>query len=214
MKKKRGLFLVLEGIDGAGTTTQSKQLVSTLRAADREARLAHEPSTGEIGQLTRQLLKDKRTDVSPFSLALLFAADRYDHVQKEIEPLLESGIHVVCDRYMMSSLVYQQVHGVPRQFLMDIHQHVLIPDWTFFLSVPPEEAAFRRKKRGLPADLYEEAGFQQKVSDLYEKEVTLWKNAYGRVTVLDGQSPLEGVTYYILQRVDVLLKAAAGEKKR
>lgn len=210
MRKKRGLFIVLEGVDGAGTTTQSRQLVSMLRASGLEARQTHEPSAGEIGEWTRQLLKQKRADVSPFSMALLFAADRYDHVQREIVPLLELGIHVVCDRYMMSSLVYQQVTGVPRKFLLDLHQHALMPDWTFFLRVTPEEAALRRERRGIPADLYEEADFQQKVSDLYERECVLWSQQHGKITQFDGQLQVEELTRCVLQGTEVLLEGSGG----
>lgn len=191
-KKNRGLFVVLEGVDGAGTTTQAKKLVAALQSHGMPVHGTFEPSSGPIGQWTRQLLKDKREDIPPRSMALLFAADRHHHVENEILPALLRGTHVICDRYMMSSFVYQQATGVPRSWLLDLHRDLLLPDLTFFLRVSPEKASARRAQRHVPLDLYEADDFQKKASDFYEQEILMGQEAaQGRLLVLDGHEPID-----------------------
>src|SRR4051794_39705484 len=115
MQKRPGRFIVLEGIDGAGTTTQTARLVDRLRGDGKTAvKITREPSDGPIGSLVRQVLTGRI--VSPggrapgwTTMALLFAADRMDHVESEIEPFLLSDGVVVSDRYDASSLAYQSV---------------------------------------------------------------------------------------------------------
>src|SRR5688572_8576363 len=100
----RGRFIVVEGPDGVGTTTQAAAVANALEQRGRRTHVTAEPSKGAIGQLVRARLKhegDKET------LALLFAADRLDHWHGEVRPQLDAGVDVVSDRYVLSSLVYQ-----------------------------------------------------------------------------------------------------------
>src|SRR5579864_7294663 len=111
-RAKRGLFIVLEGLDGAGTTTQLVRLAERLRRAGERVVATAEPTDGPIGALIRQALRRRLVHrdgraLTDESLALLFAADRVDHVAGEIEPALARGQHVLCDRYVLSSLAYQ-----------------------------------------------------------------------------------------------------------
>src|SRR5690242_1367991 len=107
------MFIVLEGIDGSGTTTQAARLAQTLQARGARVHATREPSTGPVGRLLRQaltgtLVADERPVQLDFcTLALLFAADRMDHVRREIEPALARGEVVISDRYDLSSLIYQ-----------------------------------------------------------------------------------------------------------
>src|SRR6202044_560237 len=112
--KARGRFVVLEGIDGAGTTTQAARLTDRLRSLRVPVRATREPSDGPVGTLVRQVLTGRL--VSPdgkapgwATMALLFAADRMDHVEAEIEPFVADGGVIVSDRYDASSLAYQSV---------------------------------------------------------------------------------------------------------
>src|SRR3954464_11602121 len=112
---RKGRFVVLEGIDGAGTTTQVARLAERLRKdGGQPVRVTREPSDGPIGSLVRQVLTGRI--VIPggrapggATMALLFAADRMDHVESDIEPFLGQGGIVVSDRYDASSLAYQSV---------------------------------------------------------------------------------------------------------
>ena len=105
-----GVFVVLEGIDGAGTTTQAQRWAAHLRAQRRLVHVTHEPSGGPVGAQIRLVLTQRislpvtrRAEV----MALLFAADRLDHVSSEVEPHLRDGYVVISDRYDLSSLAYQ-----------------------------------------------------------------------------------------------------------
>src|SRR4029078_3251661 len=106
------LFIVLEGIDGSGTTTQLGRLGDHLTSRGRRAHTTREPSAGPVGRLLREILLGghRLPDGAPAdrrAMALLFAADGRDHLRREIEPALAAGTDVVCDRYLLSSLAYQ-----------------------------------------------------------------------------------------------------------
>src|ERR1700690_4047560 len=114
MADQRGNFVVLEGIDGAGTTTHVGRLADRLRREKRKVRTTREPSDGPIGTLVRQVLSGRV--IVPggrapnwATMALLFAADRMDHVEAEIEPWISEGGIMISDRYDASSLAYQSV---------------------------------------------------------------------------------------------------------
>src|SRR5512137_26082 len=104
--KLKGLFLVIEGLDGSGKTTQTHLLAQKL-SKNYPVNLTAEPSRGKIGTFIRQccLYEDKRLPIE--AEALLFAADRIEHLQKEIKPAIDEGKIVICDRYIYSSLAYQ-----------------------------------------------------------------------------------------------------------
>ena len=105
------LLIVLEGLDGAGTTTQARMLVDHLRSSGQRAHLTGEPSAGPIGRLIREMLAGQHAlpegSISQSTFGLLFAADRLDHIQREVHPQLASGATVVSDRWYHSSLAYQ-----------------------------------------------------------------------------------------------------------
>ena len=148
MEKRPGRFVVLEGIDGAGTTTQMGKLASRLRAVgNKVVRATREPSDGPIGMMVRQILTGRI--VAPggapgwATMALLFAADRMDHVESEIEPILAEGGIVISDRYDASSLAYQSVSSgrggeQAVDWIRQLNRHALRPDLTIVLDVSAE----------------------------------------------------------------------------
>src|ERR1700759_2442711 len=113
----QGRLIVIEGVDGAGTTTQVAQLSAALRARNQAVHETREPTGGPIGALLRLCLTGRLVTPGPMgmrapswqTMALMFAADRQDHVDAEINPLLEEGITVVSDRYYHSSVAYQSL---------------------------------------------------------------------------------------------------------
>jgi dTMP kinase len=175
---KRGNFVVLEGIDGAGTTTQTGRLIDALRARRVPARATREPSDGPIGTMVRQILAGRI--VSPVgrapgwsTMALLFAADRMDHVESEIEPFLATGGTIISDRYDASSLAYQSVVSGRQgpeavEWIRSLNRHAMRPDLTIVIDIPADVAAARRAARGEAAQLYEQNEVQQALASFYK----------------------------------------------
>jgi dTMP kinase len=170
-----GRFIVLEGIDGAGTTTQAARLVAALASAGVRAMTTREPSGGPWGVRLRELLGGGGDAVSRSweILALLFAADRLDHVAREIQPALDAGICVVSDRYDLSSLVYQSATAPegedPVPWIRALNQRARRPDLTLVLDVAPEIAEARRAARGGPIEIFEKRELQRRLAVLYSK---------------------------------------------
>jgi dTMP kinase len=169
----RGKLIVLEGIDGSGTTTQGNLLVSALEREGRRALFTHEPSKGPFGQQLRQLLSGDAADPSRAwdCMALLFAADRLDHVAREIEPALTSGVTVVCDRYDLSSLAYQSATSPAGEaalpWLRAVNARAPRPDLTLVLDIDADLAEGRRALRGGPPELYEKHDLQRRLAGIY-----------------------------------------------
>jgi len=199
---RKGRFIVLEGIDGAGTTTQTARLVERLRAESKShVKITREPSDGPIGSLVRQVLTGRI--VIPggrapgwTTMALLFAADRMDHVESEIEPFLQQDGIVVSDRYDASSLAYQSVssgRGGEKavDWIRQLNQHALRPDLTIVLDLPPDVAATRREVRGEAAQLYEQNEVQRALAVFYRDLPKHMPN--DRVVVIDGSGTIEDV---------------------
>jgi dTMP kinase len=202
MNNRAGRFIVLEGIDGAGTTTQTARLVDRLRADTKTpVKITREPSDGPIGSLVRQVLTGRI--ISPggrapgwTTMALLFAADRMDHVESEIEPFLASGGIVVSDRYDASSLAYQSVssgRGGEKavEWIRQLNCHALRPDLTIVVDLPSDLAATRREVRGEAAQLYEQNEVQRALAVFYRD---LAKHMPGdRVVTVDGKGTIDEV---------------------
>lgn len=201
MTKERGRFVVIEGIDGAGTTTQSALLATRLRKAGASVRTTREPSDGPIGALIRQVLTGRV--VTPGGLApgwatmaLLFAADRMDHVESEIEPFIASGGVIISDRYDASSLAYQSVvsgrAGTSAvDWIRSLNVHALRPDLTIVIDLPADVAAVRRESRGEAAQLYEQHEVQRALAAFY---ADLPKHMpKDRIVMVDGQGTVEEV---------------------
>ena len=130
------MFIVVEGIDGAGTTTCSKLLVKTLNEMKIEATWTKEPSNGTIGRHIRRILK-KEEAADEDGLFPLFLADRHDHIANIIRPSMAQGNTVICDRYAYSTWVYQQDNYDPS--LIEIMQRrCMVPDMVFVLLCPVE----------------------------------------------------------------------------
>lgn len=174
-----GRFIVFEGLDGAGTTTQSKLLAERLQAKGRTVFLAHQPSDGPVGLLIRQILAGRTATphadgklgvVDERVMALLFAADRLDHLQSQIEPRLLRGEDVILDRYLLSSLAYQG-SSVSHDFIQGANRYVRKPDLTLFLYVPANIALERVRARGAKLERYETAHQLQTIEREYNRLV-------------------------------------------
>ncbi len=171
MLKSPGRFIVLEGIDGAGTTTQRERLCTWLRGLGHTVHPTAEPSSGPVGTLIRSLFRPSAGPFDAAAMALLFAADRRDHLQREIEPQLQTGAIVLSDRYVLSSLAYQMAAGVRRELIEAANFPLRIPDLTLFVDVATSVAAARRAKRAAAAEIYDDLPMQERVAAVYRREV-------------------------------------------
>lgn len=197
----RGKLIVLEGIDGAGTTTQLGAVVAFLGSLGQRAVATREPSQGPIGRLLREALLGRLhmpdgSTMDGRTMALLFAADRVDHLQREIEPHLSQGISVVSDRYLLSSLAYQ-AEETDRAWVAGLARGVLAPDITLLLDVPVVVAARRREAAGRPVERYDADSYLAKVAANYRELA----RGNASVVVLDGSGTVDEVTAAVCQAI-------------
>ncbi len=169
----KGLFIVLEGIDGSGITTHSKLLVEKLKEKGCKVVYTKEPTNGPIGRIIRELLKTKRPD--PKLLSLLFAADRYWHCfedsslpgRKGIKGALERGYIVVSDRYLYSSLAYQG-KDVGIDWIMNLNKWALTPNVVIYLKIDVDVALRRIRERKVK-EYYETKNELYKILETFDK---------------------------------------------
>ena len=154
----QGKFIVIEGIDGCGKTTQVNELSKWLPKSgiiqkDSEVIITREPGGSQLGKKLRNLILDNNINNKPSSLAelLLYSADRAEHVSKIIKPALDRNNWVISDRFSDSTLAYQ---GFGRNINLDIIKSIesivcqgVYPDLTIFLEISPEESIFRRNNK-------------------------------------------------------------------
>jgi dTMP kinase len=192
-----GRFIVFEGLDGAGTTTQANLLAERVQKQGRSAYLAHQPSEGPAGLLIRQILAGRSATpqadgklavVDERVMALLFAADRLDHLGAQIEPRLARGEDVILDRYTLSSLAYQGA-SVSHEFIVQANRFARKPDLTLFLYVPSAVALERVRSRGAKLERYETAHLLQMI----EREYSRLVGTLASVVSIDGTRPIPDV---------------------
>jgi dTMP kinase len=194
------VFVTFEGLDGSGTTTQSELLRQHLEESGREVVLTREPGGTELGERVREIVLGD-TKISPWAEAALFAAARAELVATVIQPALEGGADVVCDRYLDSSLAYQGIArglGVDRVLALNVNAiRGILPDVTFLLLVDPEEA---RRRSGAPGDRIEREGeeFLREVDKAYRE---LGSAFAGRITTIDASKPPDEVAKEVRDRL-------------
>lgn len=142
--RERGMFISIDGPSGAGKSTIVWHLAQMLVAVGESVHVTAEPSNGPIGVLCRELTES----VTGHSLACLYAADRYHHLQTEIRPHVEGGETVITDRYIPSGLVMQRFDGIDPAFLWHLNSEADRPDLAVILEADPETIAERLAERG------------------------------------------------------------------
>jgi dTMP kinase len=211
---RRGRLIVLEGLDGAGTTTQLERLAAALRAEGHSVLATREPSDGPVGMLIRQALTGRLVlpggagPLASETLALLYAADRTDHLRARVLPALEAGQVVLSDRSVLSSLAYQGA-SLPMDWVEGLNAYAVPADLTLFVEVPTSVAARRRAARGGPEELFDAEEKQRRISRQYEAAIRL-RGKREHVVRIDGDQPVEAVTAACLAQVRKLLGRKPG----
>ncbi len=194
---KRGVLIAIEGIDGAGSSTQTKMLVDALLALGYPAVATKEPNPdGHIEATIRALLREE--GALPDLDALLFAADRVEHVERFIKPWLREKKAVVTDRYLESTLAYQSAQGLDPRWILSINRGAVKPDLTVILDVDP---ALSLPRKNLKPDRYERTEFLAKVRANFARRAR--RMGY---PVLDSSEPKEEVHGLIMGAVMKVLK--------
>ncbi len=193
------MFICVEGLDGSGKTTQAQMLTERLNK-DFKAVYTAEPSHGKTGTFLREccLYEEKRLPTAVE--ALLFAADRVEHVENEIKPALAKGKLVICDRYIYSSLAYQGSAGLSLAWIKKINSYALKPDYAVFIDVPPERVLERLQRK---KSVMETLEIQRKVREVYLGFVKK-----GELVLIDGDKPPDEVADDLFSKVHSLLRTA------
>ncbi|MEM1566284.1 MAG: dTMP kinase [Candidatus Bathyarchaeia archaeon] len=195
---KPGFFICIEGLDGCGKTTQTKILVRNLRKMGYAAVYTAEPSHGKIGEFIKKYCLHGEKRISSIVEALLFAADRYEHVENEIAPALKDGKIVVSDRYLYSSLAYQGAAGLNFEWIREINRHALEPNLAIYIDVEPEIVIQRLKPK---KSVMENLETQRKVREVYMHFVEK-----GELVKVDGNKSKNEVAKEVLSIVLDFLK--------
>jgi len=200
------VFVTFEGLDGSGTTTQAELLRRHLEEAGRDVVTTREPGGTELGEKVRDLVLHG-PNISPWAEAALFAAARAELVAEVIQPALERGAEVVCDRYLDSSLAYQGIArglGVDRVLTLNIDAiQGILPDVTFLLLVDPEEAA---RRSGSASDRIEREGdeFLRAVDRAYRELSSIYAD---RIVTIDGSRPTVEIAKEVRDKLPRLSRA-------
>ncbi len=203
-------FIVIEGIDGAGKTTQLKELHQWMEARyGCSVHTTGEPSNRPIGRLLKEALQ-RRVELDGVCHALLFAADRIDHVKSEIESNIKRGIPVLCDRYYLSSLAYQwrEMPG-DLDWIESINARAIHPDLTLLIDVPAEVCMERISRSRTNTELFEELESLRAIRTNYQ-ELAHRRKSLEHIEIIDGARPPDEVQTEIRERVKEVMQPYCG----
>ncbi len=182
IKKRNGLFIVFEGLDNSGSSVQATLLHSILKKQGYRSFLTKEPTNSLIGGLLRAGLTGNWY-ADAYTRQLLFAADRAQHINNEINQNLESGKIVICDRYKLSSIAYGSYRIKDTLWLEQINNQFIDPDITFLIDVDPKLCALRIKKSEYSLNMYKE----EKELEIIWKVYLKYAKNDKKIHIIDGQ---------------------------
>ncbi|MBI4086174.1 MAG: dTMP kinase [Candidatus Liptonbacteria bacterium] len=196
-----GKFIVFEGLDGSGETTQVSLFGAYVENLGSKVFITKEPTkNSEYGKEIEDILKHRKT-AEGVELQKLFAKDRNEHLEKEIIPALKEGTNVISDRYFFSSFAFGSI-DCDLEWLIELNDDFILPDATFVLMVKPETAVERIKKRGLETTFFEELEKLKKVIKNYESLRGRFENLF----FIDGERSIEEVHKEIVEKARNFLK--------
>ncbi|MEJ5285173.1 MAG: dTMP kinase [Brevinematia bacterium] len=193
---EKGFFIVFEGIEGSGKTTQSILLSEKLKNRDYDVIHTKEPGGTDFGEKIRNILLHE-DEVSDITELLLFLADRKEHIERLIKPSLEKNRIVISDRYFYSTLAYQiggrKLDEDMVNYLNNIIVDNLIPDIVFYIDIDAEESIKRKKHSHLDRIEREEMFFHINIRNEYLRIAEKSEN----FIVVDGKKPIQDVHHII-----------------
>lgn len=193
-------FIVIEGLDGAGTTTQVSALATRLRSRGDHVVQTCEPTDRPLGRVIRSTLRAEPGAPSPEALPWMFAADRADHVFGEVKPALTAGSWVVSDRYYHSSLAYQSL-TLPLGDVWALNCRFATPDLTVFVDLPVDKCLERVAQRGGQREIYEHEQQLRQIARAYDRVIDHLGGLGHRIERVSGEGSIETVA----ERIAVLV---------
>jgi len=203
---KKGKFIVFEGIDGSGKTTQGECLYKRLCGMGIRAHLTKEPTDGEIGLLIRRILR-KEIIMTENAMPLLFAADRSDHIfgTGGLKKLVDSGVTVICDRYYFSSYAYNSVDtGMDWTISLNgYNRSALRPDCTVFIDLSIKKAMERIAQTREAAELYEN---EERLSEVRRRFFAAFEKVDDKVEIINADDSIDNVSEKVWERIKYLFE--------
>jgi len=196
-----GKFIVIEGLDGSGKSTQAKKLAQNFK----DSLLTREPTDEPIGSLCRAAFS-KQLELSRESIMLLLVADRIEHLKRSVIPALESGRDVICDRYYLSNMAYQATTEQDMQEIYTLNKkfNARQPDATIFLSLEPKTALERIQQRSAERSIFEDAKALELINTNYQKAIAFLRNQGERVIEISALPTENEIAIEILRAIEAL----------
>lgn len=204
----KGLFITIEGTDGAGKSTQIELLTEYLSKKGRDVLVTREPGGTPIGEKIREIILDtENSEMSDITEAMLYAASRAQHVNEKIKPALLEDKIVICDRFVDSSIAYQSsARGISRELIEDINKYAvcgITPDITLYFDITPEEGIKRKKNmHELDRIEKEKEDFHKRVYDGYQNLLKLYPERIKRV---DASQSISDVHKQVIEYINKIL---------
>lgn len=201
------MFITFEGIDLAGKTTQAQLLAKYLISKGKNVLTIREPGGTLVAEKIREILLNPKNELSPFAELFLFEAARADLVNKVINPALEKGTIVICDRFWDSTLAYQGYgRMLPIEFVEKCNYYAangLTPDLTFFVDIPLDVLYKRAQAKSKDRMEQEESSFLQRVINGFK---TIAEKFPDRFKIIDGTQSVDYIHKKIISYVEQYLK--------
>lgn len=197
-------FFVIEGIDGAGTTTQTKLIESIHKKNYIKVDTSFEPTDSPVGKLIRKFLKAEHK-ADDLTIAMLFSADRSYHIFGEngIIQKTKNGIKCFSDRYLFSSLAYQS-KNLDIKKIYTLNEEFPLPEILFFIDIDEKIALSRIEKRECEKEIYENLEYLKSVRKSYLKAIKSYKETKMKVVIIDGTLSIEEIHKIICNNLKYL----------
>ncbi len=192
----RGSLIVFEGLDGCGKSTQLELLYEWLCARGVDCLKTREPTDGPWGRRIRAMAQSGER-VTPEEELAWFMEDRRQHVHEEVEPTLQRGVTVLCDRYWLSSVAYQGARGLDAAAIQRENEDEFpAPDLAIIFEVSPEEGIARVNARGgVGEPVFEEVEFQRRVKKVFDEMDRSW------IVRVDARGEVQEIHEAVLARL-------------